>query len=336
MKTTYTCKYCNKQWNTNQARNGHQNRCMLNPKRNQTIKKTSQTLKNRASTNKVDKMIYRIQCAKCGKKFQLQLTQHLYNSGKYRKNCSRACANSRTWTEQDKLKKSTANKNSENHKLASLKHIKYESVHICLFCKGQFKTRNKNKKFCNRECQNSGQKLGLFHITSPLGGYRKGSGIGKSGWYKGIYCDSSWQLAYVIYHLEHGLNVSRNKQKRTYIWNNEQHIYIPDFITDQGLVQIKGYKNKQWNEKYKQNPDIKVLYKQQIKPYLDYTIKKYGNDFIRLYQGNPYNKKLNACAICGAPCINICCSKSCGGKYSRRINVISNPKGVNQYSKVNR
>lgn len=332
MQKSYACKYCNKQFNSNQARNGHQNWCKLNPSIKERKQKLSSKMKGTVYGPRSIKLEYSIQCAKCGKQFTLELTQKQYNSGKYRKNCSRACANSKTWTEQDKLKKSIANKNSEKHKLASLKHIKYESVHICLFCKGQFKTRNKNKKFCNRECQNSGQKLGLFHITSPLGGYRKGSGIGKSGWYKGIYCDSSWQLAYVIYHLEHGLNISRNKQKRTYIWNNEQHIYIPDFITDQGLVQIKGYKNKQWNEKYKNNTDIKVLYKQQIKPYLDYVVNKYGSNFIELYEGNPHNKKNNNCIICGNPCINLCCSRSCGMKYSRTINKVPNPKGINQYS----
>ena len=282
---SYTCKYCNKQWNTNQARNGHQSRCVLNPKRNQTIKKTSQTLKGRASTNKVDKIIYSIQCAKCGKKFQLQLTQHLYNSGKYRKHCSRKCANSRTWTEQDKLKKSIENKNSEKVKTANNRPrtSKFKVLSkACPVCKKLFGTKAQHRTYCSRQCYLKDNHCQYRNVGR--GGYRKGSGIGKSGWYKGIYCDSSWQLAYVIYHLEHGLNISRNKQKRTYIWNNEQHIYIPDFITEQGIIQIKGYINQKWNEKRLQNPDVKVLYKDQIQPYLQYAISKYGKDFIRLYQ----------------------------------------------------
>lgn len=280
----YTCKYCGKQWDNNQARNGHQIRCKLNPKRSETILKTSKTLKGKFYGKITQKKVYSIQCAKCGKKFQLQLTQHLYNSGKYRKNCSRACANSKTWTEQDKLKKSIANKNSQKHKLACLTNIKYEGIHLCPVCRKQFTTRKKHKRFCSRKCQNEGQKLGLFNGTKPMGGYRKGSGIGKSGWYKGIYCDSSWQLAYVIYHIDHGLNIARNKQKRSYIWNDEQHIYIPDFITDQGIIQIKGYKSEQWNAKINQNKDIKVLYKQQIKLYLDYVVSQYGKEFISLYE----------------------------------------------------
>ena len=37
------------------------------------------------------------------------------------------------------------------------------------------------------------------------GGYRKGSGRRKKGWYKGFWCDSSWELAWVIYQIEHDI-----------------------------------------------------------------------------------------------------------------------------------
>ncbi|MEI7942893.1 MAG: hypothetical protein WCH76_06985 [Candidatus Riflemargulisbacteria bacterium] len=43
------------------------------------------------------------------------------------------------------------------------------------------------------------------------GGYRRKSGRGKHGWYKGIWCDSSWELAWVMYHLDHGIPFERNK-----------------------------------------------------------------------------------------------------------------------------
>ena len=74
------------------------------------------------------------------------------------------------------------------------------------------------------------------------GGYRKGSGRGKQGWYKGIYCDSSWELAFLVYYLDHNMNIKRCEERREYFYNNEKHTYIPDFITDEGIVEIKGYK----------------------------------------------------------------------------------------------
>lgn len=131
------------------------------------------------------------------------------------------------------------------------------------------------------------QKISKTMQRNPLaGGYRKGSGIGKKGWYKDIFCDSSWELAFVCYYKEHNLNIKRCQEHRKYIFNNEEHIYIPDFITDDGIIEIKGYSNKQWKQKELQNPDIKVLYYKDVKIYLDYAISKYGDRFWEIL----YNK----------------------------------------------
>ena len=134
-------------------------------------------------------------------------------------------------------------------------------------------------------------KLSRSVTKAGTGGYKPGSGRGKQGWYKGIHCDSSWELAYLVYHLDHNLYIERCKEKRQYVWNNKQHTYYPDFITDNGIIEIKGYSTDQWKSKEEQNPDVKVLYKNEIKPYLDYVINTYGTDFIKLYDG--YNPKLD-------------------------------------------
>ena len=126
-----------------------------------------------------------------------------------------------------------------------------------------------------------------------MGGYRKGSGRGKSGWYKDIYCDSSWELAFVIYHLDNRMNIKRCKEHRKYIYKNKEHTYIPDFVTDFGIIEIKGYKTEQWMIKEQSNPDIKVLYKEDIQFYMDYVIKKYGNDYIKLYDNSNPKLKQN-------------------------------------------
>ena len=35
--------------------------------------------------------------------------------------------------------------------------------------------------------------------------FNKHHGNAKQGWYKGIHCDSTWELAYLVYHIEHNL-----------------------------------------------------------------------------------------------------------------------------------
>lgn len=130
------------------------------------------------------------------------------------------------------------------------------------------------------------KKLSNYAKKRSLGGYVEGGGRGKKGWYKGIFCDSSWELAYVIYCLEHGIEIKRSKDRRVYTWEDKTKIYIPDFIVENQTIEIKGYKNPQWLAKLKANQDIKVFYKEDMKPILDYVKEKYGKNFIYLYEKN--------------------------------------------------
>ena len=52
--------------------------------------------------------------------------------------------------------------------------------------------------------------------------------------YKGYWCDSSWELAYVIYNLEHNIKFERNKQGFEYEFENKKYKYYPDFILEDG------------------------------------------------------------------------------------------------------
>jgi len=135
------------------------------------------------------------------------------------------------------------------------------------------------------------------------GGYRKGSGRGKKGTYKGYYCDSSWELAYVIYNLDHNIKFERNEELFPYEFNGEQHKYKPDFIEGDTYVEIKGYFTEQVKAKEKAFPfKLKYINGETILPYLKYVEQKYGKDFIRLYEDKKYESKIikpKVCEFCG-------------------------------------
>jgi hypothetical protein len=122
------------------------------------------------------------------------------------------------------------------------------------------------------------------------GGLRSRSGRGKKGWYKGYWCDSSWELAWVVYHLDYGFKFDRNLNGFEYLYNNKKHLYYPDYIIENNYFEIKGRrsyedldeKNKEKINQFKGN--LYVLYSKEMKPYLEYVISKYGNDFIKLYE----------------------------------------------------
>ena len=113
-------------------------------------------------------------------------------------------------------------------------------------------------------------------------------GKGKRGYYQGYYCQSSWELAYVIYCLEHNINIIRNKKSFSYILDGIKRSYFPDFylVDENKYIEIKGYYDNKTKEKEKQFPknEILVVIKQkEMQPILNYVINKYGKDFTKLY-----------------------------------------------------
>lgn len=126
-------------------------------------------------------------------------------------------------------------------------------------------------------------------INRQLGGYHKKSGRGKKGWYKGYWCDSSWELAYVIYNIDHNIEFKRNTIGFEYTFNGKIYKYYPDFILkDNSYIEIKGYYSELTHIKHKSfismGYKLIVIDKNTITPYLKYTINKYGKNFINLYE----------------------------------------------------
>lgn len=275
----YKCKYCGKEYEKIRALSGHTSHCSNNPN-HRTHKENSARAKKARETyilehpEKYVKKTYKLKCKRCGGEYSLELTEQEYSKGKYTKYCSLACRNKRRHSEETKRK--IAKSIVENGNL----YITPCKVYYCKYCNKPFTIKDERncggRQYCSAECCDKWLQENFY--------FDKTHGYGKSGWYKGIHCDSSWELAFVIYHLEHNLYIERCKESRLYIYKGKTYKYYPDFITNEGIIEIKGYKNEKWYAKVEQNKDVKVLYKKEMQPYLEYTIKKYGKDFINLYE----------------------------------------------------
>ncbi len=141
------------------------------------------------------------------------------------------------------------------------------------------------------------KKISIALKKNPNGGgMRIGSGRGKKGWYKGYWCDSSYELAWVIYHIDHKISFKRNNKGFKYFYAGKIHKFYPDFIKDGFYYEIKGYKTKQLEAKIKQFPHkIKILYKTDLKKIFEYVIDTYGKNFIKLYEDKNYLKFCQEC-----------------------------------------
>ena len=132
------------------------------------------------------------------------------------------------------------------------------------------------------------QKLALSRLAkqTKFGGYTPRGGRGKKGWYQGVWCDSSWELAWVVYARDVGIEFTRNTQKFGYEYQGKAKSYIPDFILSTGeYLEIKGYEGKQFQAKLASFPHkIIVLNEELMKPIIAHAIMKFGKDFTKIYE----------------------------------------------------
>jgi hypothetical protein len=234
-------------------------------------------------------------CPKCN--------EHHSKSGTF---CSRKCANSRVWSDADKLKKSIA-------LIGVTPKCTGKSIKIarkCINCDLEFKCYPSSTKFyCTTKC------------NPNCGGYRAGSGRAKTGYYKGIYCGSTYELCWIIYQLDHNLPFERFDGYLEF----EGKKYFPDFLQYGKIVELKGYELQEYvdikNNIATQNGyEVIVLRKNDLTKEFEWVKEHYSLDFKSLY--DDYRPKYSyICHHCGneyhrdfkLKSQTIFCSRVCAG-----------------------
>lgn len=289
----YVCKFCGKKYQTPTKLGGHITRCEKNPERKSIIDNaTKGRVRLELARNPfIDRMVV---CKKCGKHFNVHVREHDFAKGLYHHYCSPKCAQARVLSEDAKRRK-ILNLRKTYSEIAKKNGISYERK--CIVCGRKYSVVPqrwdgwKSNRFCSNGCANKHMRKIISIKTiercrrGEFGGinndtYKKH----KRGWYHGIYCGSSWELAFVIYHIDIGDKVVRCTKKLPYIYEGQIFNYYPDFDIGEETYEIKGYENGKAKAKHEQYPEIIVLRKKQMKPILKYVIGKYGKDFVRLLE----------------------------------------------------
>lgn len=148
-------------------------------------------------------------------------------------------------------------------------------IRTCKACPKQFIVRTSSTQMCcSHECSN--RAPGRIRGS---GGVREGSGRSKTGRYGGIYCGSTWELAYLVKSLDDGLDIVRCRDR--FMLPNGRW-YLPDFVVAGTIIEIKGYVIDEAVQADKVHAvisagrNITVLRKEQMLPYLEYAKKKFG------------------------------------------------------------
>jgi hypothetical protein len=134
---------------------------------------------------------------------------------------------------------------------------------ICPTCGSTFIQRQTEYRvFCSMGCVKKG-------------GFRNGSGRAKTGYYQGIYCGSTYELAFLIWNLDHNVPIKRCEKSFEYTYEDTVHNYYPDFEIDDNIYEITG--------KIADVDFVKIaaanailIDKIAIKPYIEYVASKHS------------------------------------------------------------
>lgn len=299
MSKEYKC-VCGRIFDHPQKFNGHKRHCVISLEQLDKLEKikqadsfsmakTAETVhKNnikRKEAELADWLAAEHKCENCGK-----IMTEKFGSGRF---CSRSCANSH------KRSNESRKKTSESLKKAALK-AQYSNINIraknieeyyrhpviCPVCNETIPYDKRRNKTCGLNCSAMWQSFNMINRMADRNFQVARAKKYKYGIYNGIPCDSSWELAFLLYHLDHNYTITRCKDSFVYIVDGRSHSYFPDFIIDGTYYEIKNYYTKAVYAKIEQFPKEKqliVIDKQKIGKYLEYCANKYGASFIYLY-----------------------------------------------------
>lgn len=214
----------------------------------------------------------------------------LNHSGLNCQYCNKLCKNKNSLCNHERLCKQNPNRQESFFKSYNSEHSAWN--------KGL-------TKYTDERVAKNGQKIKKFYEEHPekiTGGNKPG--IRKSrykyGTYHGFYCDSSWELAFVIYCLDKNLPIERNDNFFIYTDKlGKQQKFYPDFIINNIYYEIKGGYDQNTAEKvrdFPKNKSLVLINKAGIQKYLNYAVKKFGKTFYDQYDKDKpawFNEKLN-------------------------------------------
>ena len=293
---TYTC-ICGQVFDNPQKFNGHKQGCVIhitnkygtydnylsiknrNHNKGKIVRERSQLKKE---AERASWIAEKHTCERCGK-----LMTEKYGSGRF---CSRECANTRLHSQSSKEKLSNTLRN-KTYTIQEENRKAYNSnPSLCVICGSPIEYEKRTNKTCCKQCADKLLSLKAAERCSKKIHHANVRGRYKYGTYKGIHCDSSWELAFVMYLIDHNISFERNTSESfRYVYKGKTHSFFPDFIIDGVYYEIKNYKSELTDAKIKCFPDdrkIVVLYYEDVLKYIRYATDTYGKDYYKWYDSD--------------------------------------------------
>lgn len=276
-------------------------------------------------------------CLECLATFEV--SEHV-SEKRQKKFCNSSCSASfnnkrRIVSDQQKIKtRNTIQKKiQEMGPWGALRDPVLRLPRACAECNIIFTPLGKNfkRQTCSKECYKKYQSKNM-PTPKTIGGFRPNAGRSKHGYYKGIYCGSTYELCWVIYSIDHGIIFQRFPN----CLKNNDMTYHPDFLLgdNKTIIEIKGYENTEQTEKRKKISSdfgykFVMLKKTELQPMFDYVREKYKTKKFETLYDNYKPKYEYECKNCNVifqkdkkiKTMNNFCSRSCTGNYNGPRNI---------------
>lgn len=209
-------------------------------------------------------------CENCKSEFEGKYSK--LSSGRF---CSLKCARGFS----TKLKRLEINKKVSETVNKKYIEIRSKKPKKCIVCGKAFYGKT---KCCGKDCVTNSRRKNFEQYA--VRGYNEKAGARYVGWYNEIYCNSSWELAYILYCEEKGLKPVRCKEFFEYEFEGKKYKYYPDFILDGVYIEIKGIVRAKDIAKWRYFPKTLIVHGEKVLlPIIKYIKKKYGKEFYKLF-----------------------------------------------------
>jgi len=191
----------------------------------------------------------------------------------------------------------------------------------CSICEKQFYKKGATPtKTCSRKCYSKQQSNAAIEQRVKT--------KSRQGYYKGIWCDSTYEMVWAAYNLEHGVEFARCQRRVPYTFEGEEHMYCPDFEKESGeVVEVKGYETDLTDTKHQAARDaginLTVIKKEDMTEMFEWFMDLFQVPMNRLHEVfddyKPKYEHICAYSECGKVFKNdkknsTYCSPQCSGK----------------------
>ena len=254
---TYICKYCGKEFDNPQKLGGHIIRCKMNP----NFDKNKLNCNNFSKSNnerKLDITIY--YCQYCGKecKGKKSLSQHEIRCKENPNKINLEYLSNRDY--------SNINFNPSNQFIKAKelglpipKMSDETKQKISNVWKGRKHTKETKEKISKTMQQVVKDKPDSYNGVNINGKVKKYK-------YKNVSLDGTWELTFAQYLDKNNIKWERPCKGFEYIWNNDKHIYYPDFyLIDYNIyIEIKGFETERDYIKWKSLSNLIIIKRKEI------------------------------------------------------------------------